>query len=245
MIEFTVEQWAAWAPGLETRQAWRDWARAPYPPQGESSPALAEVPALQRRRIDRLGRMAIQAALWCDAGDGTPLVFASRHGDVQRSLELLTQQARSEALSPTAFGLSVHNAIAALHSIVRGERGNYLALAAGRASAAAALVEAAGLLADGADEVRVVVYDAPLPDDYAAFIDEPQAGYAWCWRLRAAGADGVRLALEWAPADADSRAAGAADVLPAGLAPLHLLLGGDDQLRQVGDGLCWHWRRHG
>lgn len=245
MIEFTVTEWAAWAPDLQMREAWLAWASAPALPRGEGSPALAEVPALQRRRIDRLGRMAIQAAYWCDeaAAIGAPLVFASRHGDVQRSLELLRQQARSEPMSPTAFGLSVHNAIAALYTILRGERGNYLALAAGRASVETALIEAVGLLADGASEVRVVVYDAPLPADYGCFVDEPEAGYAWCWRVRAAAAAGARLSLEWLPAtDADAAAPAAA--LPAGLAPLQFLLAGARQHEQTGDGVRWRWRRH-
>lgn len=245
MIEFTVTEWAAWAPGLQTREAWLAWAGAPAPPQGEDSPALAEVPALQRRRIDRLGRMAIQAAYWCDeaVAAGAPLVFASRHGDVQRSLELLRQQAHGEPMSPTAFGLSVHNAIAALYTIVRGERGNYLALAAGRASVETALLEAAGLLADGASEVRVVVYDATLPADYGPFADEPEASYAWCWRVRAAAAAGARLSLAWMPAlDADAPAP--ASTLPAGLAPLQFLLAAAQQHEQTGDGIRWRWRRH-
>jgi hypothetical protein len=88
---------------------------------------------MQRRRIDRLGRMAIQTAYWCQHAEaaGIPFLFASRHGDVACSVELLESLSRQETLSPTSFGLSVHNAIAALYSIVRGERGNYLALAAG------------------------------------------------------------------------------------------------------------------
>lgn len=72
---------------------------------------------MQRRRIERLGRMAIQTACWCQEAEesGVPLVFASRHGDVARSMELLEALAADEPPSPTTFGLSVHNAIAALY----------------------------------------------------------------------------------------------------------------------------------
>ena len=87
----------------------------------DSQAALAEIPAMQRRRIERLGRMAIQAACWCEDGQGAdsqvPLVFASRHGDVARSMDLLGSLVADQPLSPTGFGLSVHNAIAALYSI--------------------------------------------------------------------------------------------------------------------------------
>ena len=248
MIEFTVADWAAWAPGLHAREAWQAWARAPFAPAGDDTPALPEVPAMQRRRIERLGRMAVQAAWWCSQAEaaGVPLVFASRHGDVQRSFELLEQLARGEPMSPTQFGLSVHNAIAALYSIVRGERGNYLALAAGCATAEAALVEAAGLLADGAPEVQVVVYDASPPAVYADFLDEPDPFYAWSWRVCRDG-EGPRLSLGWSDDRSGERsgghAAASAPPLPAGLDALRFLLAGDPMREHRVDGLCWTWRR--
>lgn len=257
MIEFTVVDWAAWAPGLHQREDWLAWARQPTLPRGDDTPPLTEVPAMQRRRIERLGRMAVQAAYWCApaaADPRVPLVFASRHGDVQRSFELLDTLARAEPMSPTQFGLSVHNAIAALYSIVRGERGNYLALAGGRSTAEAALVEAAGLLADGAPEVLVVVYDAQPPAVYADFLDEPDPYYAWSWRVRATG-EGVRVRLAHA-ADAvlaapggtagDALTEGAAvsgAALPHGLDVLRFLLAGDRALQHRADGVAWTWQR--
>lgn len=242
MIEFHVTQSAAWAPGLETQAAWQAWAQTPVLPSGDGLPALPEVPAMQRRRIDRLGRMAVQVAYWCAQAEdaGVPLVFASRHGDAKRSLDLLQQQAQGESMSPTQFGLSVHNAVAALYSIVRGQRGNYLALAAGKATAAAALIEAAGLLANGAPDVLVVVYDVCLPQGYAGFADEAQADFAWCWRVRLEG-EGPRVSLGW---QSDVSAATKPSSLPASLDVLRFWLAGDAAHTQVADGLRWHWQRH-
>ncbi|WP_411852588.1 beta-ketoacyl synthase chain length factor [Stenotrophomonas sp. LGBM10] len=243
MIEFSVVDWSAWAPGLTSKADWQAWAQAPTLPSGDDTPALAEVPAMQRRRIERLGRMAIQAACWCeqpeDAGQ-VPLVFASRHGDVARSMELLDTLTADAGLSPTAFGLSVHNAIAALYSIARGHRGNYLALAAGRATVEAACMEAFGLLADGAPEVRVIVYESPLPAIYADFRDEPDPYFAWCWRLQAADRPGTRVSLDWAGSAADDVPAGA---LPHSLEALRFLLSGQPTLGLQVDGQAWQWRR--
>lgn len=241
-IDFTVADWAAWAPGVQTREDWLQWARAPFPPYGDGTPALTEVPAMQRRRIDRLGRMAIQTAYWCQQAEaaGIPFVFASRHGDVACSVELLDSLSRQETLSPTGFGLSVHNAIAALYSIVRGERGNYTAIAAGAATPAAAMVEAAGLLADGAPQVLVVVYDAALPAVYSGFRDEPDPFHAWCWRLAPAGAEGRALGLGCGPASGPEPAA--ADPLPRSLDVLRFFLAGEPQLRQRVDAVDWTWR---
>ena len=243
MIEFSVVDWSAWAPGLASKDAWQAWARAPALPHGDDTPALSEVPAMQRRRIERLGRMAIQAACWCEQpedGGQVPLVFASRHGDVARSMELLDSLGTDNSMSPTAFGLSVHNAVAALYSIARGHRGNYLALAAGRATVEAACVEAYGLLADGAPEVRVIVYESPLPPVYAGFADEADPYYAWCWRLARADRPGIRLSLDWAAA-ADSPAT----ALPHGLDALRFLLAAEPTLQLAADGQQWTWQRHG
>jgi hypothetical protein len=244
MIEFSVVDWSAWAPGLTSKEQWQAWAQAPALPQGDDTPALAEVPAMQRRRIERLGRMAIQAACWCEQPDDAgqvPLVFASRHGDVARSMELLDSLGADHGMSPTAFGLSVHNAVAALYSIARGHRGNYLALAAGRATVETACVEAYGLLADGAAEVRVIVYESQLPPVYAGFADEPDPYYAWCWRLARADRPGTRLSLGWGAAGADSPAG----ALPHGLDALRFLLAGDPTLTLAADGQQWTWQRHG
>jgi hypothetical protein len=243
MIGFSVNAWSAWAPGLVDHDAWRAWAAAPWVPVGDDTPALAEVPAMQRRRIERLGRMAIQTAFWCQQAQdsGVPLVFASRHGDVARSMELLEALATDQPPSPTTFGLSVHNAIAALYSILRHERGNYIALAGGIATVETACVEAATLLADGAPEVLLVVYDAPLPGIYAGFADEPDAGFAWCWRIGPATGSTPALALTWdADASADSTEATA---LPHGLDVLRFFLSGDASLRWRCDGTVWLWTR--
>ncbi len=244
MIRLSVVDWAAWAPGLESRASWQDWAASPRLPLGDDTPALAEVPAMQRRRIERLGRMAIQAVLWCEASAGTPLVFASRHGDVARSLGLLETLADGEPMSPTGFSLSVHNAVAALHSILRSDRANYLALAAGNATMEAAWLEAAALLADGAPEVRVIAYDLPLPEAYAACVDGPEAPHACCWQVAPEGDARVlaRLGLSWESAGA---APATQDGLPSALEMQRFLLSGDASCERVAEGRRWRWRRHG
>lgn len=233
-FEFLIRQWAAYAGTLTDPPAWLDWAgRAlTLPPHDvDAVPALSEMPAMMRRRIDRLGRMACQVAYWChEPREGVPLVFASRYGDARRSLALLRDLAEGLPLSPTGFGLSVHNAVAALYSMARDDTANAVVVAAGRATVAAALTEAAGLLADGAPEVLVVYYESPLPPDYVNFHDEPALDYAWAWRVAAATdltQPGVRVSLsvgESAAPEAAGPEAQAASV-PCGLAVLHQMLG--------------------
>src|SRR5688572_25941288 len=105
-MRFSVETWSAYAPGVAEPE-WPAWARAPWPPRGDDVPPLAEMAPMQRRRVDRLGRMALQVAWRCQPdGDACPQVFASRHGDLGRTYAMLGDLARDEALSPTHFGLS-------------------------------------------------------------------------------------------------------------------------------------------
>ncbi|MEO6382467.1 MAG: beta-ketoacyl synthase chain length factor, partial [Nitrobacter sp.] len=188
---FTIKDWSAFAPGLSSMEDWIAWAASPFLPCGDATPSLSEMPPMQRRRVDKLGRMALQVAWWCQhaEADDVPLVFSSRHGDLERTYEMLCALAQDEPLSPTHFGLSTHNAIAAQYSIARKLAGNYLCVSAGVACAEAAVIEALAFLADGNDEVLVVVYDCPLPDAYANYIDEPEAAYAWAVQLGRPGDD--------------------------------------------------------
>jgi len=248
MIAFSVVNWAAWAPGLHERATWSAWAHAPFLPHGDDAPSLTEVPPMKRRRVDRLGRMAIQTAYWCqgqDSNNSVPILFASRHGDVARSTALLKTLAASETLSPTAFGLSVHNAIAAIYSIVTGERSNYLALASGRSTAEAACVEAAGLLADGVPEVKLIYCEAPLPQDFTTYIDEAQAFYAWCWQIAPVGRGGTQLQLHWNDGEAKQTASERKNstLLPHGLDVHRFLLSGDKTLSLYDKTQTWHWYR--
>lgn len=247
-FDFSINAWAAHAPGLAEPDQWQAWAHAPFLPAGEAQPALSEMPAMTRRRLGALGRTAAQAAYGAHGEHlGVPVVMGSQYGDASRSLELLADLAAHAPVSPTAFGLSVHNAIGAMYSIARGDRANYVSVAAGRASAQACLVEAAGLLADGAAEVIVVRYEETLPGAYAEFQAEPSARYGWAWRVALPRLGQVRYRLCAQPASEAPERVSAGPVpalLPMGLDVLRFFLANDASLRQVADGTAWTWSRH-
>lgn len=242
-VRFAIGDWAACAPGLRTRPEWQAWAAAPWRPTGALEARLEAMPAMQRRRLHPLGRAAAEVAWDCHAPDGsTPVVFASGHGDAQRCLHLLKEFARSEDVSPTDFTLSVHNAISAMYSITRGDTASYTSVAAGAGSAAVGVVEACALLQDGAAQVLLVCYEAPLPDEYAVFEREAPAAYAWAWRMVAAQDPATAIDLTWS-ADTEA-AADAADGLPFGLAAMRFAASGDRQAVAAAGGLRWTWSRH-
>jgi len=243
-----VEQWAAWAPGLTTQDDWRAWLREPQPLPADApaAPPLPEVPAMARRRIDPLGRAALQVAYWAQqdvdaaALPSMPLVFASRWGELARSVAMLQELAQGESLSPTAFSHSVHNAIGAQYSIQRGITANVSAVAAAEVSAAAGWVEAQALLTTGAPAVLLTVFDAPLPALYAhtgldALIAPP---HAYALRLRVARAGEPRVQL--------TRQMSQGPKTPSTLSPnmqlLQWLLNPADELRQADGAADWQWR---
>ncbi|QAT87114.1 3-oxoacyl-ACP synthase [Corallococcus coralloides] len=206
------------------------------------------MPAMMRRRVDRLGRIALQAAYdaHVDAPDA-PVIFASRHGDLGRSVELLTQLARSEPLSPTSFSLSVHNAIGALYSIARGDTSAYAAIAAGEETVEAAFTEARGLLSDGVPRVMVVVYDEPVPAPWEHFSRDVAFPHAWACLLSAStGADAIHLDCAASAPDSPVAPAAALDAaeLPADLRALRFLVSGASRWEHATGGRCWRWSRH-
>lgn len=241
-VRFVIEDWAACAPGLLTPMQWRDWARDPCIPEGPLDAKLERMAPMQRRRLNTLGRAAAQVAWDCHTPDGeTPVVLASGHGDAQRCLRLLQDHAASGAAAPTDFTLSVHNAIGALYSIARGDGAAYSSIAAGAASAAAGLVEAAALLDDGAQRVLLVCYEAPLPGEYAVFEREAPAAWAWAWRITPTRPGAPHLALTWTAADASTDEAPA---LPFGLQALRFAVSGAASASATSEGVRWTWSRH-
>jgi Beta-ketoacyl synthase, N-terminal domain len=199
-IKFSIVASAAWAPGVETPDAWLDWASGRREIDGESEPALRAMAPMLRRRAGVLDRMALEVAYRC-LGDrtGVAAIFCSRHGETARSVQLLTDLAQGLPLSPTNFGLSVHNATGGLFSIARGDHAGSSALAAGSSSVEHAAIEACGLLADGATEVLLVVYERPLPALYAAYQDCREQPYAWAWLIQPPA--GAVVSLSWSKAE--------------------------------------------
>ncbi|MBV8273313.1 MAG: beta-ketoacyl synthase chain length factor [Cupriavidus sp.] len=240
---FEIRAWAACAPGLHSQQDWLAWADAPYLPEGDAIPAVSAMAPMVRRRLGSLGRATLHCAYGIRRADAnTPLIFASRHGETTRIRPMLSDLAVGNPLSPTAFGLAVHNAIGALYSIDRGDTGVMQAIAAGRDTVESSLVEAIGLLADGHEEVAVIVGEAPLDETYRDFVDEPECLYAWGWQIGLPGSGAPVFSLTPCSPGRDGESPAAS--LPHGLEVLKFVLSGQRELLHRSDRLSWLWRRH-
>jgi hypothetical protein len=130
---------------------------------------------MQRRRLTPVARAAFAATagLTFDP-QATATVFISTYGQPVQSLKLLETLADEASVSPAAFSLSVHNAVAGLYSIVHGVTGPSLTLGAGAEGLAAAFSEAAGLLDEqSAAQVLIVGFEDALPEAQRPYETSP------------------------------------------------------------------------
>lgn len=196
-FSFAIRNWSAWAPGLDSPGAWERWAEENAEiPMADAAPDVRDLPAGLRRRLSRLGKMALRVAMDVNPDFSPRVVFSSRNGNVTQMLGLLESLARDEPLSPTAFGMSVHNSLAGMLSIISGNRESHTALAAGSESFCFGLVEAITTLnEDPSSPVLLLHADEPLPEFYSPFGDPttPPAALALLIAPPEAGEAGYRL----------------------------------------------------
>lgn len=236
-MNFQIEGLRAWAPGLESADDWRAWSNAPKTvPDDQQQPDVSFLPAMQRRRLSRLARMMFHVA-WplADELGSLPLVFASRHGETPRTLAILNELAKDEPLSPTQFSLSVHNAIIGLWSILRDDTSEMTAMAAAGDGLEQAMLEASGLLAEGAPAVLLVIAEELPPDLYMSHIDDVPFSYALALLLK----PGKTWTLSLAPADSGVPAA-----WPHPLNLLRAFYGEQRTLTHYCKGRQWIWSRN-
>jgi len=241
VITFNIAQWRAWAPGLSSQDEWQQWSQAPGTAGPNASPAAAPdvsfLPAMQRRRLSRLARMAFHVGWPLAEGQGSlPLVFVSRHGETPRTFELLSDLAAEQPLSPTQFSLSVHNAVIGLWSILRGETSEMTALAAAGDGLENGIIEAAALLAEGAPAVMLIIAEEQPPTAYTAWIDDVPFPYA-VGLLLTAGSDWT-LQLHPHTTAAEQRP------WPNALNLVRQLLNGQPSWQHLWKNRAWNWQRN-
>ena len=234
---FNIAQWRAWAPGLDSVEDWQQWCLNPsVVDNSDAMPDVSFLPAMQRRRLSRLARMAFSVG-WplAEGHEQLPLVFVSRHGETPRTFDILRDLAADQPLSPTQFSLSVHNAIIGLWSIMRGETCEMTALAAAGDGLEHGVLEASALLAEGAPAVLLIVTEDQPPHAYSDWIDDVPFPYAVALLLTA-GSD-WRLSLETGTADLPPTE------WPHPLNLLRTLLNGQPLCQHSWKKRLWNWQR--
>lgn len=132
----------------------------------EVFPALEKIPAMQRRRLSPIAKLALNAAIQALSEQHTDyIVWVSQYGDEHKTLKILEDVLNDQTPSPTQFSTSVHNAVSGLYSILCQDSTPATSLAG---SWNDALIEAYAWLKSTPDsrQVLVVYYDEALPELY-------------------------------------------------------------------------------
>lgn len=134
---------------------------------------------MMRRRLSSLSRMALKVAGDCiggvDAQAPARVVFASRHGELRRTTDILRDIEAGNAVSPNAFSLSVLNAMSGILGMVRRDRSAATAVSAGAETLGYALLEAHAQRMDESDSPILITYaDEPADPRYGEIEHEVQ-----------------------------------------------------------------------
>ena len=226
-VTFAVSSWSGWCHS-DDEQPLAETAHI----QHSAAPDVSVIPPMLRRRLNQLGRACASEVLR-HIGDQpqTPVVYCSQHGDIERTLNVLSELVDGEPVSPMHFSLAVHNAICGVLSIQVGNKANISALAAGENGLVPVLLEAAGILQEGAERVICVLCDVVLPDVYRDAQSKPDRAYALCFEMVPDGATELSLQM-----DKDT---GQTGMLAAPLDFARFLDGGDRQCRIEHNGRYW------
>ena len=138
--------------------------------------AIERIPAMQRRRLSRLAKLALNSAMQTLATQHADyIVWVSQYGDEAKTLNILADVLSEQTPSPTQFSTSVHNATSGLYSILCQDATPATSLAG---SWNDGLIEAYAWLKTRpeARQVLLVYYDEALPDIYIEH--QPFAAFA-------------------------------------------------------------------
>ncbi|WP_233831612.1 beta-ketoacyl synthase chain length factor [Paraburkholderia sp. ZP32-5] len=151
---------------------WSSW-----PATASATPDIGFIEPIVRRRLSTLSKVALKVAHDCVAREPARVVFASRHGELRRTTDILRSISAGEPVSPTAFSLSVLNAMTGVFGIARGDRSAANAVSAGAQTLGYAMLEAyAQYETQPASPVLLVYADEPADLAYGTIEDEVQGG---------------------------------------------------------------------
>lgn len=99
------------------------------------------IPMMQRRKLNNFGRAALYTLYGAYDGGSPNLIFASNYGDFDRVEKLITQRKEDGEVSPAGFGMSVHNAVIGLFSLLEKINTSYNSVSSGEKSISAGFLE--------------------------------------------------------------------------------------------------------
>lgn len=180
-LAFSILDWQASAPGLSSREEWQHWAEQAIRIDGELPVAKGQfLPMMLARRLHLGSRLAVDCGLALFARQPVDaVIFTSRHGELERNLNILTALANNQNLSPTDFAMSVHNAAVGSLTIAAKAPLVSTSIAAGIDSFQQGVIEAYALLSAGYKNILLVDFDGAIPAFYHPHLPEHVPHYPY------------------------------------------------------------------
>ena len=180
-INFNITKWFALCPDAEQENGWGTLSEnQPLCLGVLNEPPIDLIPPMMRRRMSSLSKLAVQTAIQLSLDNEINyIVFASRHGELTRTVKLIEDIITGNDASPIIFSQSVHNTAAGLFTIATKLAVPVCSLAAGENTLHSALIEASSYLQEyPQDKVLVVNFDETLPEPYQAFEEQAYQAFA-------------------------------------------------------------------
>lgn len=237
-LAFNIVDWQACAPGCADPEQWLTWSQ--QTPAINAAQEIAKstyLPMMTARRLSSGSRLAVDCALAILArAQVDALVFASRHGELERNYRILTALAQQQAVSPTDFAMSVHNS--AVGNVTIAAKTPYVSssVSAGRDTFSQALVEVASLHHAGYKRVLMVDFDGVIPDFYQPYLESEKNNFPFAVALLLESGSQMRVISQ--PSSPQTGAA-----LPQSLVFLHAWLSEVPNFVLSGERLRWEWER--
>lgn len=232
-MSFNIEKWSANSAGLSSDAEWQAWStNLDWPQDGPTE--FKAIPPMMRRRMSLQSKLAVQTALTLLKDNSIDyLVFASRHGELHRTANLIQSILEGDDASPMAFSQSVHNTAAGLTTIAAKAPIPLTSIAAGQDTFHNALIEAYLYLNQyPSHRVLVIDFDQPLPDLYQEFETQYYSDYALGFVLTSGSNYSVSRTVT--KGSSTTR-------LPQGLQALQNILQGSQNWTVAGKHQDWTW----
>jgi len=241
-LAFTVQSWSAWSSSKPGKSYWQKWAQVEAVEVDPTPQNVSFVPAMQRRRMSSLSKMVFATANECVAERKVQpnCIFASRHGELSRTMKIINAIVSGGDVSPTDFSASVHSTALGLYSIFTGNKNPSSMVVAGDETFTSALLEACVYLQRfPKTPVLVVYFDEPLPAPLDAFEAPTQECFCLALLLSAAENEGVQVSMKRKNVAVNQGFDGA----NLGEAFLKFFLSGVSSLEAASSKALWQWSR--
>ena len=144
-----------------------------FKPQNDAEvPDISFVPAMQRRKMSQLIKMTVAIAHNITESDKqVAAVYSSRYGEWEQTLKQLLKYFEEHEVSPTGFGLSVHNAAIGMVSLLNKNQKSYTSIAGNEHTFDSGLIESIATL-NKEDKVLYISSNERTPELYRGTFPE-------------------------------------------------------------------------